>query len=139
MSPKTSNFLLHPSRREWRNLMETQSFPAQPGQAQRDWQGLGYGLFLHFGPNTFAEVGWGDGRFPASQFAPTALNPSQWAEMAAEAGMRYAVLIAKHHDGFCLWPSQHTRYSVSQSPGQPDVVGKFVEAFRRAGLKVGLY
>jgi len=113
--------------------------PAQPSPAQRSWQELGYGLFLHFGPNTFAGVGWGDGRFPAQDFAPADLNPAQWAEMAAEAGMRYAVLTAKHHDGFCLWPSQHTAYSVSRSPGQPDVVGRFAEAFRKAGLKVGLY
>ncbi len=106
---------------------------------RKDWQSLGYGLFLHFGPNTFAGVGWGDGKFPASEFAPSELNPAQWADMALEAGMRYAVLTAKHHDGFCLWPSQHTGYSVNNSPGRPDVVGRFVEAFRKAGLQVGLY
>ncbi len=111
----------------------------EPGQAQKDWLDLGYGLFLHFGPNTFAGVAWGDGKFKASEFTPSDLNPAQWADMAAEAGMRYAVLTAKHHDGFCLWPSQHTDYCIKNSPGQPDVVGRFVEAFRKAGLKVGLY
>lgn len=109
------------------------------GAVQQDWLTLGYGLFLHYGPNTFAGAAWGDGKFPASEFAPTDLNPDQWADMAAEAGMRYAVLTAKHHDGFCLWPSQHTEYCVKNSPRQPDVVSKYVEAFRKAGLKVGLY
>jgi len=60
---------------------------------------LGYGLFIHFGSNTFAGTAWGDGRFPAAGFAPTNLDPAQWADMAAEAGMRYAVLTAKHHAG----------------------------------------
>ncbi len=111
----------------------------QPSEAQQAWMKLGFGLFIHFGPNTFAGAAWGDGRFPASQFAPSHLDPSQWAEMAAEAGMRYAVMTAKHHDGFCLWPSQFTEYSVKNSPDQPDVIDAFVKAFRKAGLKVGLY
>ena len=100
---------------------------------------LGYGLFLHFGPNTFTQSGWGDGRFPPAGFAPAALDCTQWAGVAAEAGMRYAVLTAKHHDGFCLWPSRHTDYSVAHSPGRPDVVRRFADAFRKAGLQVGLY
>jgi alpha-L-fucosidase len=100
---------------------------------------LGYGMFLHFGPNTFTQSGWGDGRFPAGEFAPAALDPEQWAAVAVEAGMRYAVLTAKHHDGFCLWPSDHTDYCVTHSPGAPDVVGRYAAAFRRAGLRVGLY
>lgn len=100
---------------------------------------LGYGMFLHFGPNTFTGEGWGTGTFPAREFDPRRLNTDQWAEAAAEAGMRYAVLTAKHHDGFCLWPSAHTDYCVKYAPGQPDVVGRFVESFRKAGLRVGLY
>lgn len=110
-----------------------------PSPAQRAWMDLGYGLFLHFGANTFAGTAWGDGKFPASGFAPTRLDPEQWAGMAAEAGMRYAVLTAKHHDGFCLWPTGLSEYSTANSPGAPDVVGRFAEAFRAAGLKVGLY
>jgi alpha-L-fucosidase len=110
-----------------------------PTHSQRAWMGLGYGMFIHFGPNTFAGTSWGDGRFPAAGFAPTHLDPAQWADMAAEAGMKYAVLTTKHHDGFCLWPSQLTEYSVKNSPGRVDVVGQFADAFRKAGLKVGLY
>ena len=110
-----------------------------PNAAKKAWMDLGYGLFLHFGPNTFAGEAWGDGQYPAENFCPTRLNPRQWAEMAAEAGMKYAVLTAKHHDGFCLWPSRYTEYCVRNSPGQPNVVGQYAEAFRAAGLKVGLY
>jgi alpha-L-fucosidase len=110
-----------------------------PTPAQQAWMELGYGMFLHFGPNTYQGVPWGDGTFPAAQVDVRAVDTAQWAAMAAEAGMRYAVLTAKHHDGFCLWPSAHTAYSVRNSPGGRDVVGDFVEAFRRAGLRVGLY
>lgn len=110
-----------------------------PTPAQQAWMALGYGMFIHFGPNTFTSSGWGDGRFPAEQFAPTALDTRQWAAIAAEAGMQYAVLTAKHHDGFCLWPTRHSMYCVANAPGRRDVVGEFVEAFRAAGLRVGLY
>ena len=111
----------------------------EPTKAQKAWMQLGYGMFIHFGVNTFEGKAWGDGKFNAKQFKPEKLNTRQWAEVAAEAGMKYAVLTAKHHDGFCLWPSKHTGYSVRSSPGGTDVVGKYVEAFSKAGLKVGLY
>jgi alpha-L-fucosidase len=105
--------------------------------AQAAWQQLQYGLFLHFGPWTYS--GTGDGKFPAEQVNPEALDMRRWAALAAEAGMRYAVLTAKHVDGFCLWPSAHTAYSVKATPARRDLVGEFVEAFTAAGLKVGLY
>jgi alpha-L-fucosidase len=111
----------------------------QPNQAKKAWMNLGYGLFTHFGPNTLAGDSWGDGKFPAADVHFSHLNINQWAEMAAEAGMKYAVLTSKHHDGFCLWPSKYTEYCVKNSPGSPDIVAAYVEAFRKAGLKVGLY
>src|SRR6185369_3530903 len=67
------------------------------------------------------------------------LDMRSWAELAVAAGMRYAVLTAKHVDGFCLWPSEHTRYSVAATPARRDLVAEFVEAFRERGLEVGLY
>jgi alpha-L-fucosidase len=109
------------------------------GNAKSKWMELGYGMFIHFGVNTFAGSGWGDGKFPARDFNPDRLDPNQWADMAAEAGMKYAVLTTKHHDGFCLWPSKHTEYSVKNSTCGKDVVALYVEAFRKAGLKTGLY
>ena len=112
---------------------------ATPTPAHDAWLKLGYGMFLHFGPNTFGTSGWGDGTFPAERFTPDALDTDQWCAVAAEAGMRYAVLTAKHHDGFSLWPTKATPYSVAASPGRIDVVGRFVESCRRAGIRPGLY
>jgi alpha-L-fucosidase len=108
-----------------------------PTSAQREWMELGYGLFIHFGPWTFS--GTGDGKFPAASVDAPALDARAWARLAAEAGMRYAVLTAKHVDGFCLWPSKHTRYSVASTPARRDWVAEFVAAFGAEGLKVGLY
>ncbi|MBQ9788491.1 MAG: alpha-L-fucosidase [Lentisphaeria bacterium] len=108
-------------------------------EKQKKYLQLQYGMFLHFGVNTFARAAWGDGKFPAAEFNPAKLNTDQWAEVAAEAGMKYGVLTTKHHDGFCLWPSKYTNYSVKNSACKVDVVGKYAESFRKAGLKVGLY
>jgi alpha-L-fucosidase len=108
-----------------------------PTAAQTAWMQLEYGMFIHFGPWTW--TGTGDGKFPAESVDAPALDVRAWARLAAEAGMRYAVLTAKHVDGFCLWPSRHTRYSIASSPMRRDLVGEFVEAFRREGLAVGLY
>ncbi len=110
-----------------------------PSPAQKAWLELGYGMFIHFGPTTFTDNGWGDGTFPAEDFYAKDLNPTQWAEVAVEAGMKYAVFTTKHHDGFCMWPSKYTEYSVKNSPGSPDIVRMFVDAFRKAGITVGLY
>jgi alpha-L-fucosidase len=107
--------------------------------AQRAWRQLGYGMFLHLGPDTVEGVSTGDGKFPASEVVFPQLDCRQWAAVAVEAGMKYAVLTAKHHDGYCLWPTKQTDYCVRSSPGGRDIVGEFVRAFRDAGLAVGLY
>jgi alpha-L-fucosidase len=112
---------------------------AAPTSAQQAWMSLGYGMFIHFGPNTLTGSGWGDGKFPPGDFSFQKLDIKQWAHVAAEAGMRYAVLTSKHHDGFCLWPSRYTDYSVKNSPQRQDVVALFVEEFRKAGIQPGLY
>jgi alpha-L-fucosidase len=108
-----------------------------PTRAQADWMGLAYGMFLHFGPWTW--TGTGDGKFPAERVHAPDLDLREWARLAAQSGMRYAVLTAKHIDGFCLWPSARTAYSVAATPARRDLVREFVEAFRAEGLKVGLY
>jgi alpha-L-fucosidase len=110
---------------------------AAPTPAQSAWMGLGYGMFIHFGP--WSWTGTGDGKFPAERVDAPLLDVAAWARLAAESGMRYAVLTAKHVDGFCLWPSRHTPYSVAATPARRDLVAEFVAAFSAAGLKVGLY
>lgn len=113
-----------------------------PSPAQLEWQREELALFLHFGVNTFTDREWGDGKESPSIFAPTALDARQWANAARAAGFRMMILTAKHHDGFCLWPSATTQHSVASSPfrgGKGDVVREMVEACRAANLRVGLY
>ena len=111
-----------------------------PGQLQ--WHRDELALFLHFGVNTFTNREWGDGTESPSIFHPTALDAREWARIARDAGFRAMVLTAKHHDGFCLWPTRTTRHSVASSPwrnGQGDLVREFVDGCRAEGLRVGLY
>lgn len=114
----------------------------RPSPAQVSWQRDELAMFVHFGVNTFTDREWGDGHEDPAIFAPTALDCRQWARSARNAGFRAMVLTAKHHDGFCLWPTRTTTHSVASSPfrgGQGDVVREFVDACRAEGLKPGLY
>jgi alpha-L-fucosidase len=119
---------------------------AQEAGAQRlsltklqGWEALGYGMFIHFGMSTFVGRELPDGRSPASLYQPDRLDVDQWIQVARDAGMKYAVLTAKHVAGHCLWPSRHTDYTVSKSGQTADVVEAFVRACRRRGLLPGLY
>jgi alpha-L-fucosidase len=114
----------------------------RPSPSQLAWQREELALFLHFGINTFTNREWGDGREDPTIFAPTALDARQWARSARAAGFRSMILTAKHHDGFCLWPTATTRHSVASSPwrgGDGDVVREFVDACRAEELRPGLY
>src|SRR5689334_2302787 len=110
----------------------------RPTAAQLRWQRDELAMFLHFGINTFTDREWGDGHEDPGIFAPTALDARQWARAASEAGFRSMILTAKHHDGFCLWPTTTTRHSVASSAfrgGQGDVVREFVDACRAFQLR----
>jgi len=115
---------------------------ARPSAQQLRWQRDELALFLHFGINTFTDREWGDGREDPARFDPTGLDVRQWARVAREAGFKAMILTAKHHDGFCLWPTCTTKHSVASSPwrdGKGDLVREFVEACRAEELRVGLY
>ena len=111
----------------------------KPSKKQLDWFEMESYAFIHFGPNTFTDREWGQGNEPESIFNPTRLNCDQWVEAIKAAGMKGMVLTAKHHDGFCLWPSKYTEHSVKNSPFQGDVVKEAAEACRRGGIKFGFY
>ncbi|HVT09187.1 MAG TPA: alpha-L-fucosidase [Polyangia bacterium] len=115
--------------------------PPIPSPAQLAWQTQELSAFLHFGLGTFTGKEIGDGTDSPSLFNPTALDARQWMTALRGAGFRQAMLTAKHHDGFCLWPTKCTSYSVAASPfrgGQGDVVREFVDAAREANVRVAL-
>jgi len=121
----------------------TQDFSdVKPSAQQTAWQDLEFGVIVHFSTNTFLDREWGDGTADPSVFNPTAFDPDQWMKAIRDSGAKYVVLVAKHHDGFCLWPTEQTMYSVKSSPwkdGKGDVVGDVARSARKFGLKFGVY
>ena len=117
-------------------------FGAVPSERQLQWHRMKYYAFIHFGPNTFTDKEWGFGDEPESVFNPTQLDCRQWARVAKEGGMEGIIITAKHHDGFCLWPSKYTEHSVKNSPwknGKGDVLSELQQACDEYGLKLGIY
>ncbi len=123
------------------------TFPPQPlqplpSERQLAWHELGFYAFVHFNMNTFTNMEWGMGSESPELFNPTELDCRQWARVCRNAGMKGIILTAKHHDGFCLWPSAYTEHSVKNSPwknGKGDVVRELADACREYDLKMGIY
>lgn len=117
-------------------------FGPMPSANQLRWQQMEYYGFIHLSVNTYTDMAWGKGDEDPAIFNPDSLDCRQWARIAKQAGMKGIILTAKHHSGFCLWPSAYTEYSVKNSPwknGKGDIVREMSEACKEYGLKLGLY
>lgn len=110
-----------------------------PTPQQLRWQAAQFGLFCHFGINTFHNKEWSAGQLHPATFNPKRFDAAQWVDVAQRAGAKYLILTAKHHDGFCLWPTETTEYSIRHSPRQIDIVGEVARACAEAGIHFGLY
>ncbi len=113
-----------------------------PSPQQLEYQQMEMVGFIHFTVNTFTDMEWGFGDEDPTIFDPSELDVEQWVLSAKAGGLKELILTAKHHDGFCLWPSKYTEHSVKNCPyknGKGDIVGEFVDACRKHGLKAGLY
>src|SRR3569833_1396011 len=113
-----------------------------PSVRQLQWENLDFYLFTHFGPNTFTDLEWGKGTEHEEVFNPTQRDCRQWARVAKAAGAKGIIITAKHHDGFCLWPSKYSTHTVAQSKwrnGKGDVLKELSDACKEYGLKMGIY
>ncbi len=123
-------------------LAAQQKFGPTPSKEQLAWHEKEFYLFMHFGPNTFTDLEWGHGSENPTVFNPTQLDCNQWARIAKASGAKGIVITAKHHDGFCLWPSKYSNHTVRESSwmdGKGDVIKMLSEACKKVGIDMGVY
>ena len=110
-----------------------------PNAYQQEQIDRKYGMFIHFGINTFLNQEWTDGSHTASVYNPTKIDAEQWVKTAKDAGMKYIILVAKHHEGFCLWDSKLTEYDVANSGNTENVIEAVAKECKKQGIRLGLY
>ena len=128
---------------------QTKDTPVNPDERIARWQGMRFGMFIHWGPvsQKGTEIGWSrgaeirEGEYDSlyRTFNPVKFDADEWVSVAKNAGMRYIVLVSKHHDGFCEWDTRYTPYNIMKTPFARDVIGELSTACRRQGLAFGLY
>lgn len=125
-----------------KNVEAPKPYGPVPNENQMRWQEMEYYAFIHFSLNTYTDQSWGFGDEDVNLFNPTELDTRQWALICKEAGMKGIIITAKHHCGFCLWPSEYTEYSVKNAPwkdGKGDVIRELADACKEYGLNLGIY
>ena len=123
-------------------LFAQEKFGPTPTKQQLAWHEKEFYLFMHFGPNTFTNLEWGKGSEDPNIFNPTQIDCNQWVSIAKASGAKGIIITAKHHDGFCLWPSQYSKHTVRESKwmdGKGDVIKMLSEASKKAGIEMGVY
>ena len=129
-------------RTSYAQINPPKPFGPVPTENQMRWQEMEYYAFVHFSVNTYTDMSWGNGDEDPKIFNPTNLDCRQWARICKEAGMKGIIMTAKHHSGFCLWPSKYTEYSVKNclwKNGKGDIVREMADACKEYGLKLGIY
>ena len=124
------------------SLFAQAKFGPTPTKQQLAWHEKEFYLFMHFGPNTFTDLEWGKGSEDPNVFNPTQIDCNQWANIAKASGAKGIIITAKHHDGFCLWPSKFSKHTVRESKwmdGKGDVIKMLSEACKKAGIEMGVY
>ncbi|MGI8950268.1 MAG: alpha-L-fucosidase [Chitinophagaceae bacterium] len=124
------------------HAQNVKALPPMPSSKQLQWGKMDFYFFIHFGPNTFTDLEWGKGTEHEEVFNPTQLDCRQWCRIAKAAGAKGIIITAKHHDGFCLWPSKYSTHTVAQSKwrnGKGDVLKELSEACKEYGLRFGIY